>query len=109
MFGETNSREFIISRDDIDDRVVLANAAPIFDDSGIVKAGIVVFQDITDYKKTENLVNEKIKELEKFNKVMVGREIRMVELKREINELCSKLKLPVRYKTPEAVIKKNGH
>lgn len=104
LYGETNSREFIISRDNNDDRVVLANAAPIFDDEGKIKAGIVVFQDITDRKLSEIQLREKIGELEKFNKIMVGREIRMVELKNEINDLCSKLKMPERYKVPGEVI-----
>jgi hypothetical protein len=33
---------------------------------------------------------------------MVGREVRMVGLKQEINELCSKLDIPARYKSAEA-------
>ena len=40
-------------------------------------------------------------ELERFNKAMVGRELRMIELKREVNELCARLQLPPRY---EAVV-----
>jgi PAS domain S-box-containing protein len=54
MFGEANSREFIIRRTEQDDRIVSANAAPIKNDTGTVIAGIVVFTDITQQKKIEN-------------------------------------------------------
>jgi PAS domain S-box-containing protein len=100
-YGESVSREFIIARDENDDRIVLANAAPIVDDLGNVKAGIVVFQDITEAKITEKQLRDKVQELEKFNKTMVGRELKMVELKLEINELCGRLNLPARYKVAE--------
>ena len=53
MFGETNSREFIIRRAEDDDRVVHANAAPIRDQDDDVIAAIVVFHDITDSKGAE--------------------------------------------------------
>lgn len=53
MFGETNSREFIVRRIEGDDRIVLGNAAPIRDDDGEVVSAIVVFTDITDQKKAE--------------------------------------------------------
>ncbi len=53
LFGETCSREFVIRRAADDDRIVLARAAPICDESGHVVAGIVVFLDITDSKRTE--------------------------------------------------------
>ncbi|MGK2858640.1 MAG: AAA family ATPase [Thermoanaerobaculia bacterium] len=53
LYGETNSREFTVRRDDGDDRIVLANAAPIKDSSGKIVSGIVVFTDITDRKRTE--------------------------------------------------------
>ena len=53
LFGEKNSREFIVRRDTDDDRSVLANAAPIKDESGNVIAGIVVFLDITEQKLVE--------------------------------------------------------
>ena len=53
LFGEICKREFIIRRADNDDRIVLGNAAPIKDDAGRVVAGIVVFTDITDRKRSE--------------------------------------------------------
>ena len=56
LYGETNSREFVIRRAEGDDRIVWANAAPILDDHGQVSAGIVVFLDITARKKAEEEV-----------------------------------------------------
>ncbi len=53
LFGEQNSREFIIRRDEHEDRTVLANAAPIRNPAGQVIAGIVVFVDITESKRME--------------------------------------------------------
>jgi hypothetical protein len=36
-------------------------------------------------------------ELLGFNRLAVGRELRMIELKKEVNELCSEFCLPPRY------------
>ena len=36
-------------------------------------------------------------ELERFNQAMVGRELRMIELKQEVNALCAQLGQPTRY------------
>ena len=38
-----------------------------------------------------------MKELEVFNHVAVGRELKMIELKREINELAEQLGEPEKY------------
>ncbi len=54
-FGETCSRECIVRRAIADDRVVLANAAPIMDDNGNVTAGILVLMDITERKQAEEV------------------------------------------------------
>ena len=52
----------------------------------------------------EELVNERTaelrasnRELARFNQAMVGRELRMIELKQEINALCAKLGQPPHY------------
>jgi hypothetical protein len=37
-------------------------------------------------------------ELERANRVMIGRELRMIELKKEVNELCKRAGEPPRYK-----------
>lgn len=37
-------------------------------------------------------------ELQRFNRAMVGRELRMIELKREVNELCARAGQPPRYR-----------
>ncbi|MDP1621738.1 MAG: LytS/YhcK type 5TM receptor domain-containing protein [Bacteroidales bacterium] len=43
--------------------------------------------DITERKHAAELLNEKATELERSNNLMINREIRMIELKKEINEL----------------------
>lgn len=56
--GEESSREFIIRRSEHDDRTVAAQAAPIFDAQGTVKAAVVVFQDITARRQAEEAQRE---------------------------------------------------
>ena len=48
-------------------------------------------RDITKEKKIEQELQSKVQELEKANESMVGRELKMVQLKKEILELKSKL------------------
>ncbi len=50
-----------------------------------------VFDDITNQKKVENDLKEKIKELEDFYNMSVGREVKMKKLKEEIEKLESEL------------------
>jgi PAS domain S-box-containing protein len=64
LYGETSEAEFIIRRDDQEDRVVLARAAPIRDAEGTVTAGVVVFHDITERKHAEEEVRRLNRELE---------------------------------------------
>jgi PAS domain S-box-containing protein len=72
---------------------------------GAITGYVSVNRDITERKQYETLLKNQNEELEKFNRTMVGREIRMIELKREINELCLKLNLPERYKAPKEILK----
>ena len=45
------------------------------------------FVDISRLKQTEEDLNARLEELELFNRLAVGRELEMVELKEEINRL----------------------
>ena len=47
-------------------------------------------ENITEKKKIELDLKEKIKEMEKLNNTMIGRELKMVELEEEINNLKTK-------------------
>ncbi len=48
-------------------------------------------RDITERKSAEEELKKKTKELEGFNKLAVGRELKMIELKKEINALLGEL------------------
>ena len=59
------------------------------------------FIDITERKQAEEELKQKMKQLERFNKVAVDRELRMIELKREINDLLEKAGLEKKYSSPD--------
>jgi PAS domain S-box-containing protein len=56
-----------------------------------------VTRDVTDRKHTEDALKEKASELARFNSLMIGRELKMVELKKEINEMLVKTGKPEKY------------
>ena len=66
---------------------------------------ISMARDITERVRTEEGLRRQAEELRarneeltRFNRVAIGRELRMIELKREVNELCAKLGEPPRHR-----------
>jgi PAS domain S-box-containing protein len=60
-------------------------------EGGKVAKVLDVGSDITERKDSEDELKRKAEELEKINKLAIGRELRMVELKKRIKELEGKL------------------
>jgi hypothetical protein len=52
---------------------------------------VTVFEDITARKNSEIEIKRKMDELEKFHRISVGRELRMIELKKTVEQLKRKL------------------
>ncbi|MBN2066809.1 MAG: PAS domain S-box protein [Candidatus Thermoplasmatota archaeon] len=51
---------------------------------------VSVIRDINEQKEAEEQLKEKLDELEKFQEMTVDRELKMIELKKEVNTLCKK-------------------
>jgi two-component system CheB/CheR fusion protein len=58
---------------------------------------VKIMRDLTERKRNQEALREQMDELQRFNAVAVGRETRMVELKKEVNELCARLGEGARY------------
>ncbi|MBW2984313.1 PAS domain S-box protein [Candidatus Woesearchaeota archaeon] len=65
---------------------------PVLDDKGKLMGYRGADIDITKQKEAEQTLKKRAEELERFTKLAVGRELKMVELKYRIKELESKLK-----------------
>jgi two-component system, chemotaxis family, CheB/CheR fusion protein len=63
---------------------------------GLVK----IMRDRTESKQAEDEIRQRNEELERFNKAAVDREVRMVELKKEVNQLTQELGKRPRYEIP---------
>ncbi len=61
--------------------------SPILTENHELQCIVSIIRDITESKIAEQLLRQKIEELEKYKSVTVNREVKMVELKNEINEL----------------------
>jgi phosphoglycerate-specific signal transduction histidine kinase len=55
-------------------------------------------QDITERKHMEEKLTRNVEELEQFSKLAIGREIKMIQLKEEINELLGQFGKGEKYK-----------
>jgi len=64
--------------------VMLLNGVKVIDDNNMT---LLVITDITAQEKAYNILQESYKSVETMNNFMVGREIKMVELKAEIVRL----------------------
>ena len=73
-------------------------ASLIYDAAGEVVGAIESVRDITERKHMEAELRRNLEELERFNKLAVGRELKMIQLKEEINELLGQLNQDERYK-----------
>lgn len=65
---------------------------------GTVVGAVVTFRDITERKKMDAELKEYVADLERFNRLVIGREERMIQLKEEINGLTEKLGGEKKYK-----------
>jgi len=62
---------------------------------------VVVFRDISERKHMDDELKRNVEELEQFSKLAIGREIKMIQLKEEINELMSQLGQGEKYEIVE--------
>ncbi len=62
---------------------------------------VVTFEEISERLEAQEALRERLEELEQFNRLAVGRELRMVELKKEINALLCGQGAAERYRVEE--------
>lgn len=70
---------------------LLVSTSPIFDEKGEYQGVVHIARDITQRKKMEEELKDRVDKLERFQKVMVDRELKMKELKAEIVALKKRL------------------
>ncbi|HEX6848914.1 MAG TPA: CheR family methyltransferase [Chitinophagaceae bacterium] len=78
-------------------KVFMMRMSPYRTSEDRINGVVITFVDITKRKETEEELRQNVHELARFNKAMVSREARMIELKKEINDLCLRLGEPTRY------------
>jgi PAS domain-containing protein len=98
-------QEVIVEQPDGSRRTVLVNITPIRGQQGELIGALNLVQDISERKRSEAAkaqlvqdlerskleLQEKILDLQKFEEVVVGREIKMIDLERENKELKQRL------------------
>lgn len=90
--------EYRVRRYDGVYRYFMARGVPVLDENGAIREWVGTCIDITAQKQAQAQIDEqrsremdRLAELERFQKLTVGRELKMVELKKEIEELRRRL------------------
>lgn len=72
------------------------------DASGGAARMIGFVADITERRLAEDRIRGQLEELRRWHSAMLGREIRVLQLKREVNEVLAEAGRPARYESPRA-------
>jgi PAS domain S-box-containing protein len=82
----------------------LASKIPLTDEMGVITGLVGIGHDVTIQRHTEEQLKLKVKELNmsndeltRFNRLAIGREMRMIELKQHCNRLAEQLSIPAPY------------
>ena len=82
----------------------LVTTTPLLDENGERIGSVHIAHDITERKRAEEKIHLQVQELRmsneeliRFNRASVGRELRMIELKKEVNTFCETTGKPQRY------------
>ncbi|MDR3574111.1 MAG: PAS domain-containing protein [Anaerolineaceae bacterium] len=75
-------------------------ASGVYGEDGKFAGFLGISRDISERKQIEKKLMDTMLELEEFNRAMVGREQRMIELKGEVNYLLEKLGKDPKYSIP---------
>jgi len=86
--GLPDQREWTYVRKDGSRLPVLLSVTALFDDGGVISGYLGIATDLTERKRTEEQLRTTLSEVELLNRVMMTREERVLELKREINSMC---------------------
>lgn len=78
------------------------SVTPMVDGHGANSGAVVVFRDITEQRRNQEELQQRMAELERFNRLTMGREERMIQLKREINALLQALGREKKYRSCDA-------
>lgn len=70
---------------------------PLRDKSGNMIGFVKIIRDLTEKQQAEEALRKNVDELTRFNKAMVRRELRMIELKKEVNMLSVELGKKIPY------------
>jgi PAS domain S-box-containing protein len=84
------------------------SASLIVDAQGKPKAFMALIRDITERKLAEEELAKTMSNLQRFNRLAVGRELQMIELKREVNDLLRSMDRQEKYRTPTSENVENG-
>lgn len=74
------------------------SVTPYQDETGQLTGAVVVFRDISEQQKNQEELQNQMNELQRFNLITMGREIKMIELKEEINVLLDAQGAAPKYK-----------
>jgi PAS domain S-box-containing protein len=72
-------------------RLFMSHMFPVLDEHGTARYVCRISLDVTERRRAEQALTARNEELERFNRVMVGRELDMIELKRQVNALSQAL------------------
>jgi len=79
------------------EKIIAWHNSVLKDEKGEITASLSSGEDITERKRVEEELQKYMAELEGFNRLAVGRELKMIELKREVNGLCKRIGEKPRY------------